>query len=135
MRRLIFNVVAVLIVIAVYITVRGVHPFPEVADDLGKKTLGILVKRGLCGDVNECRKQERAFRGGTPDHAMISIFRASDLDQSTIVEIMQLCVDAYHANGNKVTVELTFYRETRKEKVAWFSGVAPFAHLILKGDE
>lgn len=135
MRRLFFNGVAVLIVIAIYITVRGVHPFPEVADDLAKKTLGILVKRGICGDINECRKHERAFRGGTPDHAMISIFRASDLDRSTTVEIMQLCMDAYHANEKKVTVELKFYRETREEKVAWFSNVAPFAHLILKGEE
>lgn len=125
--------VITLLMVAIPPVLAGKYPFPELADQLAKEADKILVKNRVCADMADCQKTGRTFRAGTPDHAIVLVYRSKDIDQKTMMEIINLCVNAYHTHDKRITVELRFYIETTEEKVALFSGVKPFVHLTLKG--
>ena len=109
--------------------------YSDLAVKLSKDTYALLVEHHVCEDINKCRAQERVFGGGSPDRAGVTVYKAGDLSQETIQDIMELCLNAYVLHGGKQTISLKFFRETMKEEVGWFSGVKPFIHLQLKGEK
>lgn len=114
----------------------GTHAYPELAEQLARNAIKLLVKHEVCKDADrDCLQQERIFRGGTPDHAVLFVFRVDELKQSTIEELLSLSYRSYMKTNSRVTVEVKMYRETREKKVALFSGAEPVIHLIFKGDE
>ena len=103
---------------------------------LSDKIVSILIKHNICSDpIRDCRTQERVFGGETTRIIHPTLYRASELNQETISEIIAVCFDAYNEKGHKKTVELTVYKETADQQIRWFSGVEPMIHIIFKGDK
>lgn len=114
----------------------GTHGYPELAEQLAQDSIKVLIKHGVCKNPNnDCVHQERIKRGGTPDHAILFVFKVHELKQSTIEDLLSLSYRSYMKTNSRVTVEVKMYRETREKKVALFSGAEPVIHLIFKGDE
>ncbi|MCL1981015.1 MAG: hypothetical protein FWG62_08085 [Proteobacteria bacterium] len=109
--------------------------YPDLADKLARDTDALLVEHHVCEDINKCKAQERVFRGGYLNNGIVLVYKAGDLSQETIQDIMKLCLDAYVLHDRKQTISLKFFRETVQEEVRWFSGVKPFIHLQLKGEK
>ena len=105
------------------------------ADKLAKDTDFLLVAHHVCENINKCRDQERVFRAGYGDNGIVLVYKADDLNQDIIQDIMKLCLDAYTLHGGKQTISLKFYKETAREEVRWFSGIKPFIYLQMKGEK
>ena len=110
----------------------GKHAYPDLAQELAVQADEILIKHGLCKDVYDCRNQDFTFRGGTPEYAIVTVYKSRQLEPVIIKEIMQLCLDAYYANNQNIRIKLKFYVETTQEKNTLFSGVKPLIQLDLK---
>lgn len=103
---------------------------------LSDKIVSILIKHNVCSDpIRDCRTQERVFGGETTRIIHPTLYRASELDQETIGEIISVCFDTYNQGNRKKTVELTVYKETSRERTRWFSGVEPMIHIIFKAEK
>ncbi|HRP74046.1 MAG TPA: hypothetical protein PK725_01050 [Rhodocyclaceae bacterium] len=110
------------------------YPYPDVADQLVKEVISVFVNHKLCADIHECRREEFAFRGGTPGHAVVFVFNIERVSDLLIRDIIGVCTSAYYSQNMKVTIELKAYAEEREEVVKWFSGSKPAVHLILRGE-
>lgn len=103
---------------------------------LNDKIVSILIKHNVCSDpIRDCRTPERIFGVETSKEIDSSLYRASELDQETISEIIAVCFDTYNEKGRKKTVELTVYKETWNQQIKWFSGVEPMIHIIFKAEK
>ncbi|MCL1981016.1 MAG: hypothetical protein FWG62_08090 [Proteobacteria bacterium] len=109
--------------------------YSVLANKLANDTDALFVGHHVCKDINTCQAQRRVHSGGGPDLAIVNVYKAGDLNQEMIQNIMKLCLDAYTLHGGKQTISLSFFKETAEEKVRWFSGVKPFIHLYMKGEK
>lgn len=127
--------VFILLFVSATMLLGGKYPYPDVADRLVKDVVSTLVDHELCADIHECRKKGFAFRGGTPGHAVVSIFDIERMNDLVIRDIMQLCINAYYIQNMKITIELKAFAEKREEVVKLLSSSKPAVHLILSGEK
>jgi|GEM_PF-1832909 len=103
---------------------------------LNDKIVSILIKHNVCSDpIRDCRTPGRIFGGETTKGIWPSLYRASELDQEIIGEIIAVCFDTYNERDRKKTVELTVYKETLEQQTRWFSGVEPMIHIEFKAEK
>lgn len=113
----------------------GKYPYPEEAADFALDVLQLLVDQGECRNIGDCRSKELVFKGGRDSELInISIYKSNSLKKTTIKKVIKLCSDTYYSRNMRLTVSLKIYRETMWEQTKWFSGVAPFIELTLKGN-
>jgi len=113
----------------------GPFSFPEQADKLAKDIDQAFVELGVCKDIHECNRRELVYRSGTNDHQTVLIFQVHTIHPVAIGRAIQIATNAYYASERRVAVEIIGYRESREEKVRWFSGAKPVIQLAFKKDE
>lgn len=113
----------------------GPFTFPEQADQLAKEIDRAFVNMGVCKDLHECNKRELVYRSGTNEHQTVFIFKVHTIDKVAIERAIQIASDAYYRNNRRITIEIIGYRESREEKVRWFSGAKPVVQIAFRRDE
>ncbi|MBU0483512.1 MAG: hypothetical protein KKB30_03235 [Proteobacteria bacterium] len=112
----------------------GKSAYPELAAQLAKETIAILVKQGVCATLPECTSQEWVKMSGTPDLAIIYVFQAESLKSETIGEIINLLLDSYNKNQQRIEIQLNVYK-SKHEYNKIFNRAKPFIYLELKGEK
>jgi len=113
----------------------GGKDFPELSDILSAKADEILVKHGVCENVNpDCHKKGMTFRSGNNASGVINVYKYKSIPKEAVIEIISACANAYYENGRKKSIEVNFYSETSEEQSRVFSRIKPSIHVAFKGE-
>jgi len=92
----------------------GVYPYAEFQTTVWKAVRDILNDHGM--PVPYDRENPWFWNSARPGSYTIILYRADEIPQEAVMDIVRLCIDLYEQRGRKERFRIKMYRESFEEK-------------------
>ena len=110
------------------LTLAGKYSYPEFLPVLTRGAVQILQKHGM--PVRLDRENPWLYVSGILGDYTLKFHKSDDIPRQAILDVIELCMDAYEKRGQKEAFRIVMYRETHKEwRESLFLGIGALTSM------
>jgi glutamate racemase len=100
---------------------------------LVRESIDILIMHDVCDRATRCKSEERVLRAGTEQTVRLYIYKAVDLSEAAIGDIVRLYAETYEYHNKKKTIIAKFYKEPHRTGL--FKQPTPYISILFQGEK
>jgi hypothetical protein len=117
----------------------GKYPYAEFLPELVKRARNVLQDHGM--PIKQDRSSKWIFVSATPGDYVLKFHLAEDIPKDAVLDVVDLCIEAYEERGSNERYRIIMYRESHEEwreslflGIGILSSIEPYMEFTIGSD-